>query len=143
MVIKLKNRKMIYYTKFISLLIILAALFFSCKKDVNFSFVFKNSTGYKIDNIEFSCAVDKKSITISPNSTSENFTLKYRKKIGRFFTEPLLCVTVLRYSDSLKTYENTIGQTFSIKKLSETNEFVIELNTDSSGSSGIFKIVKM
>ncbi len=115
------------------------SLFYSCRKEKTYNFTISNTTNYRIDNIEFSCAVDNKNIAIDANSISENFKLTYKKKIGRLFSEPLLCITIIEYSDLSNTYKNSVGQTFSIRELSNSNEFIIELQSNTTDKFNVIK----
>ena len=75
-----------------------------------------------------------------PNSTSEKFELRYVKRGGSAFTEPLLCITVTEYSDSTQSHQNSYGGTMSISDLKKNNEFVITYEPNTLYPSDIFKV---
>ena len=128
-------------TNKISFTIILTCLtLLSCEKEIIFDCTLTNETEYQINKIEFSCAVDKKIISIPPQSTSEKFELRYVRNAGRFFSEPLLCIKVAEYSDSIQTYQNSIGRVMSISDLKKNNEFVINYEASALYPSDIFKV---
>jgi hypothetical protein len=77
----------------------------------------KNATDYQLDKIVFG-NMDGTIISVKPNMTSDLFIIKRQNNdLAKFFSEPLLGVTVLSYSDSISTYENQIGEVISISDL--------------------------
>jgi hypothetical protein len=112
----------------------------SCSKEITYDCTLINETNYRIDKIEFTCAVDQRTISVPPMGTSEKFELRYVRNAGRFFDEPLLCLTISEYSDSTQTYQNSIGSTMSISDLEKNNEFVIKYEPNTMYPSDIFKV---
>jgi len=136
------NFSMTYKIKFATIIACITFLLCSCKKEITYDCTIINETNYRIDKIEFSCAVDKRSVSIPSFGTSEKFELRYVKSAGRFFSEPLLCITVTEYSDSTQTYQNSIGQTMSISDLKKNNEFIIKYEPSTLYPSDIFKVTR-
>jgi hypothetical protein len=127
---------------FATIITCLTFLLCSCKKEITYDCTLINETKYRINKIEFSCAVDKKTVSILPFGTSYKFELRYVKSSGRFFSEPLLCITVTEYSDSTQTYQNSIGHTMSISALQKTNKLVIKYEPSPFYPSDIFKVTR-
>jgi hypothetical protein len=124
-------------------LLFISGVFSACQKEINYECSVTNNTSYRIDKMEFSCAADNYTLSVEPNSSSPHFNLVYRRRAGRFFTEPLLCVTITGYSDSTAHYQNTYGQTFSIRELSKsTSSFHIKYEPNPLRSTDIFKVSK-
>lgn len=117
-------------------------LFCSCKKEITYECTLINETHYRIEKLEFSCAVDNKTVLIMPRKASEKFELRYVKRAGMFVSEPLLCITVTEYSDSLKSYQNSIGQTFSISDLQKNNEFIVTYKPSTLYPNHIFEVTR-
>lgn len=136
-------RKLIYILTFVSLGSVLLTMLISCKKETQYKFIVTNNTSYRIDNIQFNCSVEETQISIEPNKSSSPFIINYKKKVGRFFTEPVLCVTITKYSDITTSYDNTFGSAFSISDFSQkaTNSFQINLATNPNPPD-IFEITK-
>jgi hypothetical protein len=120
-------------------LLALMTLLATCKKRNEYIFVVINPTNYRIDNIDFTCAVDKFHLSVEPNSTSSEFIL--RKDALGIFSEPLICMTITDYSDSTK-YKNGTGNTISFKGLSHKKVNTIRLSqiTNTLYPSDIFSI---
>ena len=123
------------------ILIFSVFIFFSCSKTHEYNAEINNNTNYKIDTLMIDCAIRKTKITINKKSKKKTLLL-YKKSSAGLFSEPLLCITILRYTDNNRSYNNTIGSTFSISNLDEnkTNNIKIELNTNPTDSNNIFKI---
>lgn len=128
--------------KFVTIITCLTFLLCSCEKEITFDCTLINETKYRINKIEFSCSIDKKTVSIPPFGKSEKFELRYEKSVGRFFAEPLLCITVTEYSDSTQTYQNSIGRTMAISNLKKNNEFIIEYEPSTLYPSSIFKVTR-
>jgi hypothetical protein len=122
-------------------LLILSILLTSCKKEKEYEFKIINNTGYRIDKIEFSCSIDHLE-SVVPHGTSPTFILKYKKKAAALFSEPLICFTILNYSDSTNVFENTLGKTASIDNLNKKGLNSVEINLSAKPDSiNIFDIV--
>lgn len=104
-------------SKFLITILISACI--SCTTEIDYRFKVKNTTNYQLDKIVFG-NMDGTIISVKPNMTSDLFIIKRQdNKLAKFFSEPLLGVTVLSYSDSVSTYENQIGEVISISDLKE------------------------
>ncbi len=112
----------------------------SCNKETTYDCTLINETTYNIKSVKFTCAVDETKIAVPPLGTSAKFELRYEKRVGRFFTEPLVCITVTEYADSSQTYQNTIGGTLSVNKLKKSNTFVISNKTNTTNPTDIFSV---
>lgn len=112
----------------------------SCNKETTYSCKLINETSYHIKEIKFTCAVDEKSVSVTPLGTSDKFELRYVKNTGRFFSEPLVCITVTEYSDSTQTYQNSIGRTMAVSKLEKNNELIITYEPNTFNPTDIFKV---
>lgn len=112
----------------------------SCNKETTYSCKLINETSYHIKEIKFTCAVDEKSVSVTPLGTSDKFELRYEKRVGRFFTEPLVCITVTEYADSTQTYQNEIGRSISVSKLKKDNELVITYEPNVFNPTDIFRV---
>lgn len=137
---KIQTNDLTNKLKILFVFICVGLLFFSCTDEIIYDCTINNTTKYKIDKIEFSCAIDEKIVSVSPNSVSDKFQLTYIKSGGRFFSEPLVCVTITEYSDSTKTYQNLIGRTISISDMSVNTEFIIEYEQSTLYPTDIFKV---
>ena len=129
-------------TKFIIFSIFSVGLF-SCSKEINYEVKVINYTDYHINNLNIDCAANAPNMDIKPNSTSDSFIITYDKNVGHtLLSEALICTTVLTYSDTDSTYENTYGNAHSMSNLEKGQTNLIEIKLDSSPyySSSIFKI---
>ncbi|MDD3738892.1 MAG: hypothetical protein PHP31_06330 [Lentimicrobiaceae bacterium] len=135
-----KYRLLINKLKILFVFICMGQLFFSCTDEVIYNCTIDNTTEYRIDKIEFSCSINEKIISVPPNSVSNKFQLTYTKNVGRFFVEPVVCVTITEYSDSTKTYKNTIGNVISISDMPVNTEFVVEYEQNTLYPTNIFKV---
>lgn len=113
----------------------------SCTRKRDYDFLVINNTKYEINTLKIGCgSKDSKEISIEPNSEKK---ITYHNSGTYFdFTEPMLCLTVLKYSDTLKTYENTYGGVTSIKDLKKkkTNVMTIEIDPNPLYPTDIFDI---
>lgn len=125
---------------FLIILVSVSFILNSCKNEVTYECRIINNTNYRIDKIQFSCAVDEKTVSIQPKSTSERFTLSYDKGLGIFSSQHLLCLTVTEYSDSTKSYQNNIGRTISMNDLNKNIEFVVNYEQSKMYPSDIFLV---
>jgi hypothetical protein len=115
----------------------------SCRKETTYNLTLINETNYQIDKIEFSCAVDDKSVSVPSFGSSKKFELRYEKEVcGNCFSEPLLCISVTAYSDSTQIYQNEIGSTMSMSDLKKNNEFIIRHEPNSLNPTDIFTVTR-
>ena len=125
-----------------SLLICLFLLFYSCRdRPHDFDFKVVNNTNYKIETMKLGCGEkNSMNISIEPNGL---VTFIYHYSGTYFnFTEPLLCHTITKYSDTTTSYKNTIGGVISFHALSKNNLNIIniELDPDPFHPSNIFSV---
>jgi hypothetical protein len=113
----------------------------SCSKEMEYSFQVKNRTNYRLDKVSFDWCNQDNKITINTNSSTDIFTLAYKTSGANIFATGSLCITVLSYSDTISTYENTIGISIERNKLNKKNPNVIIISEKTSPSnSNIFSI---
>lgn len=125
----------------IILLFLLILSISSCTRKRNYEFLIKNNTNYNINTLKLGCGQeDSKEISIEPNGEKE---ITYFNR-GTFFdfTDPLLCITISKYSDTITTYENSEGGVTSIKDLKkkESNILTIEIDPNPNSQTNIFDI---
>ena len=115
----------------------------SCKKDegVVYEFIVTNLTNYHLYQIEFGCGKNYLTTEVEENTVSTSFFIKYKAPVFRV-TQPLLCIGVVKYSDSLSSYENSYGRTiaYSSLKEEEINNVKIEINPTPRDSLDVFFI---
>ncbi len=97
-------------------LTIFSIFLISCNKTYNFRFV--NKTPFDLDSLTLGCAMENKILSIKSNSTINDFSAKSNYKLGGLGSQPLLCISVFKYSDSLKKYTQSIGSVIGINELS-------------------------
>ncbi len=125
------------------LLLIVSLIFiqFSCwDRSRNCRIQVTNLTEYRINALELQDFNNTYTISIEPNSTSEVFTFNFEyRDVILAPSYPPIYITVTSYSDSIKTYTNSIGHVRDIKDLSETkiNKFTVELNPDYKDENSI------
>jgi len=112
------------------IILIISFVISSCSKEVEYETKIINNTNYHLNNIELGCAANIKNIEVKPNSTSETLIIPFDK--GLALSEPLLCTTVLTFSDVNKTYENTtgLGNINSMSDFKENEINFIKINLD-------------
>lgn len=114
----------------------------SCKKDegIQYEFIVTNLTNYRLDQIKLGCG-DRPTYTVEANSVSGSFFIKYNAPVLPL-TQPLLCVGILEYSDSLSSHENPYGRTFPYNDLKEkeVNNVKVEINPSPRDSFDVFII---
>lgn len=129
--------------KVLTILSLFIMLLPSCKKDggVEYEFIVTNLTNYHLDQIEFGCGKTYISTEVEANTVSAPFFIKYKAPVFPV-TQPLLCIGVLKYSDTLSSYENSYGRTipFSDLKEEEVNNVKVEINSSSRDSLDVFII---
>lgn len=129
--------KGIFFCFFVSI-----ALFISCKsnKEREYEIIVQNQTGYKLDELEFSCAIENYVTSVDANSNSSILTLSYYHLYFNIFAEPHICYSVRKYSNQSGYYTNSKGRLASISDLkkNETNYLKIQLVSNPSDSTDIF-----
>mgnify|MGYP000232901803 CR=1 FL=1 len=102
----------------------------SCSKEASYEAKIINNTDYHLNNIKLGCTADIENIEVKPNSTSGTLIISY--ETGWTFSERLLCTTILSFSDTTKTYENTngLGGTNSMSDFKEGQINYININLD-------------
>jgi len=125
--------------KIILIALLLSVTITSCSKEREYEFIIENDTDYVLEIVRFSCAVNKHSQKVDSNSSTGPFIIEYKAPFLPL-SEPLLCLTILRYSDSKNSYENTNGRTFSISGLSRRriNYLKVGINPSPHNSTNIF-----
>ncbi|MCC9165401.1 hypothetical protein [Pontibacter harenae] len=119
--------------------LLLSAAITSCSTEKEFELVIENNTAYVLDSVQFSCAVNKQFQSVDSNSSTGPFFIKYKAPFLSL-SEPLLCLSILKYSDTQTSYKNTYGRTFSINDLSrrKTNYLKVEVNPSPHYPTNIF-----
>ena len=97
--------------------LVLSVAITSCSKEREYKFIIENDTDYVLKSVQFSCAVNKETQRVNSNSSTAPFIIIYKAPFLPF-SEPFLCLTIMKYSDSQNSYENTNGCTFLISDLS-------------------------
>ena len=121
-------------------LLLIFPLLHSCRKEYTYKCTLVNETGYHIKLISFDCSVEDINLSVPAFGTSEPFQLKYKSRMLNF-AEPVVCISVEEYEDSLQSYENSVGGMMSISDLEENNQFVIRTKTPSqSYPNDIFEV---
>ena len=109
----------------------------SCKQKDTYDFQIINETDFHIDEFEFNDEI----FEVFPHDKSPVFTrtLLYNCIC---ITEPLVVIRIKTFSDSVNTYENSIGKVFAPanRSTSETNIFRITLSDSVEFPSYVFDI---
>ena len=113
----------------------------SCSAPRNYQFIATNNTSYMIDSIQFGCVKNSIKISVAPHCVTDTLTYYFSGTIFNF-TEPLLCLTVLNHSDSIRSYTSSYGGVIAIKNLKKrsVNNFIISLDTNLLYNPNIFNI---
>jgi hypothetical protein len=74
--------------------------------------------------------MENKLISVKSNATSNDFSAKSNYKLGGLGSQPLLCIDVFTYSDSLKIYHQNIGRAVGINELSSRKLNIITFEYD-------------
>ncbi|WKK77806.2 hypothetical protein QYS49_12370 [Marivirga salinae] len=99
----------------------------SCTRKNEYEFQVINQTDYNLDRFALGNGNDKINMELSPHDTSNIIIYDFAGTYFNF-TEPMLYLAVVEYSDSSKTYSNDIGHMTSIPDLSRNNLNIIEIN---------------
>jgi hypothetical protein len=122
--------------------LIFPLFFYSCRKEYTYNCTLINETGYNINLISFDCSIEDVDLSVPAYGTSEPFQLKYKSRFWNF-TEPLLCISIKEYEDSLQSYENSVGGMMSISDLEKNNQFVIRTKMPNQlDPSDIFEVTR-
>lgn len=129
-------------------LFIFIIFLFSCtkKKTGDENFIIYNNTAYSIDRMEINISNSKHSLSIKPNSVSEQFTINYEYEEGGFLSPlapssgPGCGYYISNYSDSTNTYTNNVGHDIVYQDLKKNNQIYITLNPNPFNPSGIFNV---
>ncbi len=114
---------------------------FSCSKEIDYNFQVKNQTKYHLNEVSFDWCNGDNKISINPNSLTGLFTLTYKTSGANTLGHGSLCITVLSYSDTISTYQNTIGIAIEKSKLNKKTPNVILISEKTTPSnSNIFSI---
>jgi len=99
-----------------------------------------NSTEYRIDNLQIGCGKHISNASISPFDTTENLKIPFNYLVA--FTEPLMCMTITNYSDSLEKFIHSSGNVIAESDLKKRdNNFVlIKLKDNQEKKTEIFEI---
>ncbi len=127
--------------KYITFILLCFLFFVSCSKEIIYDLEVSNNTDYKIDILQFGCAISETNISLEKWS-KVRISVIYNQNFGRFLTEPLFCYDFMNYSDSEKSYENKYGRMFSISDLKhgKLNKLSIQLDTEPYYEGDIFVI---
>jgi hypothetical protein len=119
----LRLRKKLYLFN----IFILAIGLISCSRERIYEIKIVNETDYYLNKV--SVGKDTMQIAVGPNQTSGPFEIAFTPNAAGLFSQPLLGVTVLTYSDSTTTFENSVGEVIAMNKLHEgrTNFIYIKL----------------
>lgn len=124
-------------------IILALALFIlsACSKETGYVFTIENTTDYTINRINVG-GTKQSTFSIPPNEISEPFVAIRISNFATFFSEPLMTITVLEYSDSISSYQNNIGEVLSFDKFStkEVNRISLKLDENNYHETKKFTI---
>lgn len=116
--------------------LVLVVLLISCSKEKTkyFETIIINNTDYHINNITLDCSVEKVQKQIDSMDRTHSFILTYKEKKSFFLDaladSPMICSCVTSYSDTLTTFENSIGQTYPLNAFKEGQLNYIKIDLD-------------
>ena len=112
----------------------------SCSQERTYEIKIVNETEYYLNKLSVGEDVNYKAV--GPNQTSGSFDFAYKPKTGNLLTQPLLRVTVLTYSDSSGTFENSVGGVVDLTKFQEgrTNYIYIKLAPSQPNTPTLFTV---
>jgi hypothetical protein len=104
----------------------------SCGSKIDYEVRFVNTTSYNLDSLRVG-VIDDTILTIGPHSRSGSFTVSRIDNFASYFSQPLLSLAVLAYSDSTSIYKNRMGGVFAFEALEEKklNTIFVLLDTNS------------
>ena len=119
------NRKIIH----LLILSLLTIGITSCSRERIYEIKIVNETDYYLDKVSVGSGKDATQVPVGSKQTSGSFELAFTPNAASFFSEALLSVTVLTYSDSTTTSQNTRGGVVALSKFHEgrTNFIYIKL----------------
>ena len=114
----------------------------SCKRERQYSFKVFNNTSYRIDKINVSIT-DEIDLKVEPYSASEAFSLTCKNPRYNFMTEPLMSYIIENYSDTIKSYKNTVRRSGSVSQLMKesTNAIQIQLRSNPKDQEDFFEVI--
>ena len=123
----------------LSFLLIGLIVLSSCSHKVNYEFMVKNETNYTINTFRIGMGNEKIIISMKPQDSLDNVICKFKEPYFNA-AEPLLSLSISKFSDSIKVYENEIGHITSVSDLikDEINTIKITLQEDVSNTTDIF-----
>ncbi|MGM0580435.1 MAG: hypothetical protein ACQETL_07135 [Bacteroidota bacterium] len=107
-------------------LLISVCVLFSCTRKNEYEFQILNQTDYSLDRFELGSRNGEINIELNRYDTSNIIIYDFEGTYFNF-TEPMLYMAVVEYSDSIKTYKNDFGHMTSIPDLSRNNLNIIEV----------------
>ena len=114
------------------LILFLVSTFFSCKKDIDYSYKIVNNTDFNLDEIEFDFSYkgqDGNIESLGPGKTSDLIVLNFHS--SELCYPGFLEISVATYSRNDSIFTNTCGTQMNRSKFSEDNIVnYIEINLE-------------
>lgn len=111
------------------LLILQLCTIFSCTTETDYRFQVKNTTRFNLDKIQLN-GRDGIIVNVGPHAISDTFVIARQSSLANIFSEPLMVITVLEFSDSVSKYDNHIGEVISISKLKPDEVNILTFSLD-------------